>query len=79
VFGKDSVTSATTSESAHAKFESAQAATSKSEHRQSTRAAERWAYEWVDRRLKVLSVLLPVSFILALAGVSGLSDCERPG
>ncbi|NMM22440.1 MAG: GAF domain-containing sensor histidine kinase [Phycicoccus sp.] len=35
-------------------------------HQPSTRAAERWAYKWVDRRLKVLSVLLPVAFILAL-------------
>jgi len=25
-----------------------------------------WAYQWVDRRLKVLSVLLPVAFILGL-------------
>jgi two-component system nitrate/nitrite sensor histidine kinase NarX len=33
---------------------------------QSTRAAERWAYEFVDRRLKVMSVLLPVVFIVAL-------------
>lgn len=32
----------------------------------STRAAERWAYKWVDRRLKVMSVLLPVCFILGL-------------
>jgi signal transduction histidine kinase len=66
VFGKDSVTSATTSESAHAKFESARAATPNAAHKPSTRAAERWAYEWVDRRLKVISVLLPVVFILAL-------------
>jgi signal transduction histidine kinase len=66
VFGKDSVTSATTSESAHAKFESAPAATPNAAHKPSTRAAERWAYEWVDRRLKVISVLLPVVFILAL-------------
>lgn len=27
---------------------------------------EGWAYQWVDRRLKVLSVLLPVAFILGL-------------
>jgi len=66
VFGKDNVTSATTSESAHAKFESAQAATPDAAHRPSTREAERWAYEWVDRRLKVISVLMPVAFIVAL-------------
>lgn len=35
-------------------------------HRPSTRAGERWAYKWVDRRLKVLSVLLPVAFLLGL-------------
>jgi signal transduction histidine kinase len=66
VVGKGSVTSATTSESAHAKFESARAATPNAAHKPSTRAAERWAYEWVDRRLKVISVLLPVVFIIAL-------------
>ena len=37
-----------------------------SAHQPSARAAERWAYKWVDRRLKVMSVLLPVCFILAL-------------
>ncbi len=53
----DSVTSASAAESAR------QPSTA---HQPSTRAAERWAYKWVDRRLKVLSVLLPVGFILAL-------------
>ena len=51
MFGRDSLTSATTSESVH---------------RPSTRTVERWAYEWVDRRLKVMSVLLPVIFMVAL-------------
>ncbi|MEP7193036.1 MAG: GAF domain-containing sensor histidine kinase [Actinomycetota bacterium] len=27
---------------------------------------ERWAYQWVDNRLKVLSIFLPVGFIIAL-------------
>ena len=49
--GDGSVTSAMTLDSAR---------------RQSTSTVERWAYEWVDRRLKVMSVLLPVAFILAL-------------
>jgi len=57
---------ASTSESAHARFEPAKAATPTSAHQPSARAAERWAYKWVDRRLKVMSVLLPVCFILAL-------------
>ena len=42
------------------------AMTSESARQQSTRAAERRAYEWFDRRLKVMSVLLPVVFIFAL-------------
>ena len=64
----DNVTSASasTSESTHAEFEPADAATPASAHQPSTPAAERWAYKWVDRRLKVLSVLLPVGFILVL-------------
>jgi signal transduction histidine kinase len=74
VTGDGSVTATTTSESAHARSESVQAtgsesvhpATSESTHRPSTRAGERWAYEWVDNRLKVLSVLLPVAFIVGL-------------
>jgi len=56
----------TGSESVHARFEGAEAPTPTTVHKQSTRAGERWAYEWVDRRLKVMSVLLPVCFILAL-------------
>ena len=59
-------TSTSTSDSAHARSEPAPAATPTSAHQPSTRAAERWAYKWVDRRLKVMSVLLPVGFILAL-------------
>ena len=44
-----------------------QDATPRSAHNTaSTHAPARWAYGWVDRRLKVMSVLLPVSFILAL-------------
>jgi two-component system nitrate/nitrite sensor histidine kinase NarX len=50
----------------HARFEAAEAPTPTTVHKPSTRAGERWAYEWVDRRLKVMSVLLPVGFILAL-------------
>jgi signal transduction histidine kinase len=42
------------------------AATSKTAQQPSTRAVERWAYEWVDRRLKIMSVLAPVIFIVAL-------------
>ena len=42
-------------------------ATPRSAHsRTSTDAPERWAYGWVDRRLKIMSVLLPVAFILGL-------------
>ena len=67
----DNVTMASTPEpaqpeSAHERFEPVQAATPSSAHQTSTRAADRWAYRWVDRRLKVMSVLLPVGFILAL-------------
>jgi signal transduction histidine kinase len=54
------------SESVHARFEQAKAAIPTPDRRTSTRAAERWAYKWVDRRLKVLSVLLPVVFIVGL-------------
>jgi signal transduction histidine kinase len=50
----------------HARFEQAHAATPTPADRPSTHATERWAYKWVDRRLKVMSVLLPVGFILAL-------------
>jgi two-component system nitrate/nitrite sensor histidine kinase NarX len=32
-------------------------------------SVDRWAYQWVDNRLKALSVLLPVGFIVALEGV----------
>jgi len=74
VLGTDSVPSTTTtsesaharSESAHARFEAAPGATPTPAHKPSTRAGERWAYSWVERRLKVMSVLLPVAFILAL-------------
>ena len=75
MLGTDSTTSspptsesaqATESESVHARFEAAQSPTPTSVHKPSTRASERWAYNWVDRRLKVMSVLLPVGFILAL-------------
>jgi signal transduction histidine kinase len=67
VLGTDSTTSSPpTSESVHARFEAAQAPMPTSAHQPSTRAGERWAYNWVDRRLKVMSVLLPVGFILAL-------------
>ncbi|HYO20545.1 MAG TPA: GAF domain-containing sensor histidine kinase [Dermatophilaceae bacterium] len=46
--------------------ESFQAATPGHVHQPAARPAERWAYEWVDNRLKVMSVLLPVGFIIAL-------------
>jgi len=58
---------ATGSESVHATgSEFVHATTSRSAHKPSTRAGERWAYNWVDRRLKVMSVLLPVAFLLLL-------------
>jgi two-component system nitrate/nitrite sensor histidine kinase NarX len=65
---------ATIPESAHARSGSLQATGSESVHAPSstfaheppTHAVERWAYEWVDNRLKVMSVLLPVGFIIAL-------------
>ena len=65
---------ATPRDSAHARFESAPAiparptiaATPASAPAPSRRATDRWAYKWVDRRLKVMSVLLPVCFILGL-------------
>jgi signal transduction histidine kinase len=74
VLGTDHVTSATPSESAHARSESVQAtgseslhaATSDHVHELSASPVERWAYQWVDNRLKVMSVLLPVGFIIAL-------------
>jgi signal transduction histidine kinase len=66
-------------ESAHARPESLRATGSESIHTESIqtpspafshgqppRAVERWAYEWVDNRLKIMSVLLPVGFIIAL-------------
>jgi len=55
-----------TSQSEYQPPESAQPTSPDPTQRPSTRAGERWAYEWVDRRLKVLSVLLPVVFILTL-------------
>src|ERR1035437_3918292 len=82
VLGTDSVTTSTAtsesaparsesvhgteSESVHARFEAAQAPTPTSVHRPSARAGERWAYQWVDNRLKVLSVFLPAGFLVAL-------------
>jgi signal transduction histidine kinase len=75
--GSESV-QATESEYMHARFEAAQAPTPTSGHKPSTRAGERWAYKWVDRRLKVLSVLLPVCFILALEFVHFVVE-ERDG
>src|ERR1035437_7243303 len=73
VLGTDRVPSTTTtsesaharSEFAHARFEAAPGATPTPAHKPSTRAGEPWAYSWVDRRLKVMSVPLPVAFILA--------------
>jgi two-component system nitrate/nitrite sensor histidine kinase NarX len=59
-------------ESVHARFEAApaptatSASTATSAHKPWTRASERWAYKWVDTRLKIMSVLLPVGFIFAL-------------
>jgi nitrate/nitrite-specific signal transduction histidine kinase len=58
--------SADVSESIHARFEQAEAATPTPDRTTSTRATDRWAYKWVDRRLKVMSVLLPVVFIVGL-------------
>jgi two-component system nitrate/nitrite sensor histidine kinase NarX len=46
--------------------ESVHTASSEHAHGPPARAVDRWAYEWVDNRLKVMSVLLPVGFILAL-------------
>jgi len=68
----------TGSEYAHARFEAAPATTPTSAHQPSTRGGERWAYRWVDRRLKVLSVLLPVCFILGLEFVHFMVE-ERDG
>jgi len=66
-------------ESAHARPESLRATGSEAIHTQAAQthsstfshepfpgAVERWAYQWVDNRLKVMSVLLPVGFIIAL-------------
>jgi len=64
--GTDRRISTTLSESTNQPSESEQVAAAKDAHKASSRAAERWAYGWVDRRLKVMSVLLPVTFILAL-------------
>ena len=63
-----------TPESAHARSDHVQATGSDSVHEATSapprsppaRTVERWAYEWVDNRLKVMSVLLPVAFIVAL-------------
>ncbi|MEP7370105.1 MAG: hypothetical protein ABI662_10635, partial [Dermatophilaceae bacterium] len=53
-------------ETAHPKAESAKLAVPISVRKASTQGSERWAYGWFDRRLKVMSVLLPVAFILFL-------------
>jgi signal transduction histidine kinase len=66
--------SASPAESAHARSESVQATGSESVHEATAESVstaqsgtvERWAYQWVDNRLKVLSVFLPVGFIVAL-------------
>jgi signal transduction histidine kinase len=64
-----------TPESAHARSEYVRATGAESVHAATSSSASepslpqvsgRWAYEWVDRRLKVMSVLLPVAFILVL-------------
>ena len=66
MLGTDKLISPTPTERAHLPSESAHDGKRKSAHKPSTRTGERWAYGWVDRRLKVMSVLLPVCFILAL-------------
>jgi signal transduction histidine kinase len=79
VLGTDGLTSATPAESAEAtSSKPTQVTTSKSAHEPSTRAGERWAYRWVDRRLKVISVLLPVGFILAAEFVHYLAEEGEP-
>jgi signal transduction histidine kinase len=65
---------ASPAESAHARSESVMATGSESVQGASSDSVytappgkvERWAYQWVDNRLKVLSVFLPVGFIVAL-------------
>ena len=54
------------SQSAPQARRSARAAKPRSARKTSDGTSERWAYGWVDRRLKVMSVLLPVAFILGL-------------
>src|SRR5450759_4996350 len=66
VLGTDKLISPTPTERAHLPSKSAHDGKRRSAHKPSTRTGERWAYGWVDRRLKVMSVLLPVCFILAL-------------
>jgi signal transduction histidine kinase len=74
VLGTDGKNSMAPSESTDQPPESAQSsleltpdATPRSaQSRTSTDAPARWAYGWVDRRLKIMSVLLPVAFILGL-------------
>ncbi|HEY5247344.1 MAG TPA: GAF domain-containing sensor histidine kinase [Dermatophilaceae bacterium] len=83
--GPDSM-DATVSESAHARSELVQAtpsepapvATSGPVQKPANSSAERWAYKWVDRRLKVLSVLLPVTFILALELIHYAIEARDP-
>jgi signal transduction histidine kinase len=66
--------SASPAESAHARSQSVQATGSESVHGATSGSVnvpasgvvERWAYQWVDNRLKVLSIFLPVGFIVAL-------------
>jgi len=73
-------------ESAHARSESMSASSSGSAPAAASTAApdpstgtdERWAYRWVDRRLKVISVLLPVGFILALELVHYQAEAGEP-
>lgn len=61
----DSLISATPSEPAR---QSSKSAPQPSEPTapQTTITAHRWTYEWVGRRLKVISVLLPVAFLIGL-------------
>lgn len=61
----DSLISATPSEPPRAPSESAPQP-SQPTPPQPTITVDRWTYEWVDRRLKVISVLLPVAFLIGL-------------
>jgi len=57
---------------------SATSAASASATDPSTATGQRWAYRWVDRRLKVISVLLPVGFILVLEYVHYAAEEGEP-